>query len=230
MSDTAANVADQEESIAGSSPVDPDGVRRLAASLRGPIVQKEPSIAAAFEQVFWPVKITDADIPSYIVPIRSWFALHLFDDGLGQQDLFGRRVDLALQTELVYYRAAEAIHPQAPARILWYVSQAGNTPGTMQIRACSRLDDMEIGLPNDLYRKNKQLGVYSYDDVLGVVKGDRTRKMMAMRFSGTELFKNPILWTEMQDTVKAAGINSNLQCPVKVPPEVFFKLYAAGVR
>ncbi len=36
-----------------------------------------------------PAKITDADIPAFIVPVRAEWAMSLFDSEIASQDLFG---------------------------------------------------------------------------------------------------------------------------------------------
>ena len=73
------------------------------------------------------------------------WAQELFDEELAGQLLYGRKPELAFNTEAVYYRSAKGLHMAAPARILWYVSSDSKTMGAGCLRACSRLEQVEIG-------------------------------------------------------------------------------------
>ena len=66
---------------------------------------EDDKVLSDLERTFWPVKIIDSEIPTFIVSIHPQWAMHLFDEKLASQDLFGARPDLALNREGVYYKA-----------------------------------------------------------------------------------------------------------------------------
>src|SRR5690606_29935262 len=117
----------------------------------------------------WPTKFRSVDLPVFVVPIWPIFAKQLFDTELASQDLFGLPPELGFRLENAYYRSArpQVIH-EAPARILWYVSQGKGTPehGAGRIRAASYLDAVRIGKPKALYSEHRRLGVFDWSRVL----------------------------------------------------------------
>jgi hypothetical protein len=181
-----------------------------------------------FEQLLWPAKIVDADIPSFIIPIQPRWAQHLFDEHLAGQELFGARADLALNSEAVYYRAKSRCGLAFPARILWYVSQHDDFSGAGSIRACSRLNEFLVGKPKDLYRQFRRLGVYEWRDVFQLAKRNVNNEIMALRFGSTELLPKTIPWDQMQKILTAQGIRSQIQTVTRTPNELFAALYAKG--
>lgn len=74
-----------------------------------------PSIAAAeIERVWWPAKIIDSALTSYLIPIRPAFS----NDLLGiPETLDGRSDQLGLSREHVYYRSPRGTRPVAPSRL-----------------------------------------------------------------------------------------------------------------
>jgi len=188
-----------------------------------------PGAASLDEHYLWPGKIADAALATYIVPIQPRWAEQLFDEGLARQSLFGRDRGLALNVEGVYYRAARPAL-EWPGRILWYVSGKGDETGIKRLRACSRLDQVEIGKPKELFRKYRRLGVYQWRDVYTTAKHDVERPIMVLRFSDTELFEDPIPYGVLQTSLRKAGIRTQLQCPVRVPANLFTKLYERACR
>ena len=178
------------------------------------------------EAVLWPAKITGSNIPCYIVPIRPEWALHLFDEQFANQDMFGAKIDLALSRESVYYRAAKnSAGISAPARILWYVSQKNSKHyGAGAIRAQSRLDEVIIGKPKELFKQFRRLGIYEWKDVFLTAKNNLNNEIMALRFSETEMLNRPLPWDEITKKLEAAGIKTQLQSPCKIPEDMFFSI------
>jgi predicted GNAT family acetyltransferase/predicted nucleic acid-binding protein len=183
------------------------------------------------ERSLWPAKITDLDIPNFVVSIRPQYAMHLFDSNLAKQDIFGGEKSLIWNVENVYYRAS---HPQvlsAPARVLWYVSQGdGNYQGTMSIRACSYIDEIVIDKPKSLYNQFKRLGVYEWKEVFEAAHQNLDQDMMAFRFSHTEIFNKPI-FRELLNTIwkEEKGKEFNILAPIPISNQLFFRLYQMGV-
>jgi len=186
------------------------------------------------ERSLWPTKITDVDIPTFVVPIQPDWAMQLFDFNLAKQDLFGGEPSLILKVENVYYRAS---HPSpkelaTPARILWYVSKGkGNYQGTMSIRACSYLDEVVIDKPKALFSRFKRLGIYEWKDVFKTANQNLDKYIMAFRFSNTEIFNHPIHQNELKEIWKQeSGVNFHVQKPTFISNQLFFHLYHVGVQ
>ncbi|MBN4002910.1 N-acetyltransferase [Nostoc sp. LPT] len=184
-------------------------------------------LMADIERILYPAKIADAEIPTFIIPIQSWFAKDLFDKELASEVLWGSKEEIALKREVVYYCAKRAM--QAPGRILWYVSKSGtgkNSSYTLKaIRACSRLDEIVIGKPKELYRRFRRLGVFNFKDILQIADNDLNKDIMAVKFSDTELFKSPII---LEDIKKMLGRNISVQSSSKITTENFKILYNIG--
>ena len=199
------------------------------------VLQAEPnqSVLLDVEKSLWPLKIQEIDIPAFIVPIRPVWAMHLFDTGIAGQDLFGGEPSLILNAENVYYRAARPKVLSAPGRVLWYVSSGeGRYQGSMQIKACSYLDDVEIGKPKYLFSKYKKLGVYKWNDVYNEVAGhDLEKEIMAFKFSKTEIFKYPIYLSQLRAMWISEGKRfNNAVSALSIGNERFLKLYNLGMK
>lgn len=191
------------------------------------------SVLLDVEKSLWPLKLQEVDIPAFIVPIRPVWAMHLFDTGIAGQDLFGGEPSLILNAENVYYRAAHPKVLSAPGRILWYVSSGeGRYQGSMQIKASSYLDDVEIGKPKQLFSKYKKLGIYKWNDVFkDVAGGDLNKDIMAFKFSKTEVFSRPISLVELQEMWKTDGKNfNNAVSPLAINKERFLEIYNLGMK
>ncbi len=191
-------------------------------ALREVLSEGLPGAWSDLERLIWPGKILDADISNLIIPINPQWAQHLFDSRLASQDLFGAHEILALNTENVYYRSARPKLPNRPARILWYVTKGKRQySGSMSIRACSRLEEVVIGTPRNLYRKFRRLGVYQWHNLKDVVKGDLNKEMMAIRFSRTEQLRQPIT----RERIRSVLGGNPLRSPVQISSASFDELY-----
>jgi GNAT superfamily N-acetyltransferase len=182
------------------------------------------------ERMLWPVKITDAEIPTIAVPITPHWASQWFDAELGSQTLWGARVDRALNREGVYYSTARKPNIDIPGRILWYVTKSGQIPGTSALRACSRLDDIVIGKPKEVFKQFKHLGVYEWSDIVRNSSPDTDKPIMALRFSDTELFEHPVTrnqWNEISRPI--TGHEAGIYSPTVVDKQVFEELYKIGM-
>ncbi|OUL30207.1 GNAT family N-acetyltransferase [Nostoc sp. 106C] len=202
---------------------------KIADSLSEEDAIQNIQLMTSIERSIYPAKIIDAKIPNFIVPIRPVWAVNLFDEELAKQNIFGAQKELALKREVVYYRKIKNSGGlKAPGRILWYVSQ-GKQTGYYQvkaIRACSRLDEVIIDTPKSIFRQFRRLGVYSFKDVLSTADNNLENKLMAIRFSDTEMFKTPIYFEEIKEVL---GNNFTLQSPYKITEQQFYKLYNKGM-
>lgn len=185
---------------------------------------RDISALLACERLLWPAKIMDANIPTYIIPIRPVWAQHLFDESLAHQNLFGADTELALRRECVFYRAKRPTGGLiAPARVFWYVSKDDNYAGSGAIRACSYIDDIIIDTPKSLYRQFRRLGAYEWKQLVETVRGEYDKKLMAIRFRDTELLPIPIPWgRELKAIVPH---HAQFQSPVRITPAMFSTLY-----
>lgn len=189
--------------------------------------------AVDIERLLWPAKIVDAAIPTFLIPIQPVWAQELFDTKLSEQTLFGALKRLTLNREGVYYRASRPAVLSAPGRILWYVSRAraGTIQGASAIRACSRLEEVVVGKPKELFRQFRRLGIYEWQHVMKIAEGSEDQPLMAVRFTDTELFPAPIPLDELRATYATLGKGLVLQSPSRVtPPELFAQLYRRGMR
>lgn len=202
------------------SEVRTDAIRSLLQSVCPQCAQSTHAI----ETQLWPVKVQGSDLPTFVVPIQPRWALHLFDEELAAEQLFGADTRLAINTEAVYYRSAQPCGLVAPARILWYVSQ-----GPMTIRATSMLDEVVIEPVKDVFRRFQRLGVYQWHDIFELAKSDIANSIMALRFSHTEMFERPVrLDTIRQILHEEMGTQPTLQSPVRVPTAAFERIFRAS--
>lgn len=232
---TLQEVADVSDTIARlTNSVWPDFVMKPIDTLASTL-SNSPSQAVLqeIEKSLWPFKIIDVNIPVFIVPIRPEWAMHLFDVDIAKQDLFGSEPSLILNAENVYYRSSTPKVLSAPGQVLWYVSAGNNRyQGLMHIRACSYLDDVEIGTPKQLFSKYKKLGIYKWKDVYNeVANGELEKEIMAFKFSKTEMFKYPIHLSQLQAIWSVEGKNfNNAVSPLFISKDTFFKLYSLGMK
>jgi hypothetical protein len=181
--------------------------------------------AAATERSRWPMKLSGAGLPTYLVAIQPVFAERLFDSRLAEQTLLHRELGLGLSREHVYYRA---VNPggfiSAPARILWYVS--GGRPGhpNGELRAVSHLAEVVIDSPKVLCRRFERLGAWHYEQVCDAA--GRTGQAMALRVVDTELFDDPLDLKALRAACEEIGTTFRPPfSPIEVDESVFELLY-----
>ena len=198
--------------------------QRLAKASTDPLQR-----AWRLEKMMWPLKVREAGIPCFVVPIQPRWATELFDQSLAETTLFGANPKLAMKAENAYYRAPRPGQPCAPARILWYVSGDKAFPGTQAIRASSCVDDVMIGSPNVVFRRFRRLGVYQWSDVKSIADNSKTNEVMGFQFSGTEAFEVPIHFADLQhDLLNSGAKQSQFQSPLRVKEEFFLEVYHRG--
>ena len=204
-----------------------DACEELADGVQLACGAERPTAALRIEKTLWPLKVTDAPIPSYIVPIKAKWAAELFDSGLAAHLLFGAEERLMLRPQNVYYRRARPRVIGGPGRVLWYVSEDWRYgEDTMSLRACSYIDRVDIDDADVCYERYRHLGVYRREDVRRLAKG---RPVMAFTFSHTELFPHPVPNGIARATIgELQGSASTFQSPLRLTPTSFARLYWLG--
>jgi GNAT superfamily N-acetyltransferase len=186
------------------------------AKIRGLV----PEVVAGVERAWWPARIVDGPLPTYLVPIQQRFSTPLLGYPAG---LFARDDLLGLRREHVYYRSPTAVRPSSPGRILWYVSGSGHrNPSPSGIVACSSLDEVIEGDASDLHERFRHLGVWRVEQVL---QASRDGKAQALHFSGTEVFPTMVSLSRM----RALGVQHPVS-PRRISRENFAALYREGAR
>lgn len=183
-------------------------------------------LVADLERRFAPMKIEAAPIPVFLIPIRPYWAEQLFDTSLSMQTLFRRQDKLGISREHVYYSNAASGSLIPPVRILWYVSKDGQRSGTGAIRATSKLEEVRMGRPLDLFNRFSRLGVYNRQKVLEMGRNKKT--LMALRFSETELFKQPVPYPTLKTIAEQCNYKLFLRAPNQVPGRMFDIVYMKG--
>ncbi|WP_433828535.1 GNAT family N-acetyltransferase [Actinoplanes sp. CA-015351] len=181
-------------------------------------------VAAELERVWWPAKILDNELPTYLIPIQQPYSSQL----LGVPASFLPRQDvLGISREHVYYRSPGGTRPQAPARLLWYMSKGGNT--TQQpaaIIACSQLDSVITAPADELYDRFQHLGVWDRNTVH---QAARDGIAQALRFTNTEIFPRLIpRQTIRRLALEHGGPANPPQQPTRIPAALFAALYQEG--
>lgn len=168
--------------------------------------------------------LSEADQNYYMIPIRPGFALNLFDRQQSGRDLFGGNQAVLLRWDNVYYRSAHSAGIfQPPARILWYASSP-----IKQIVAVSRLDEVVVNTPKELFRKFKRYGTLEWSHLYDMSKHDIARNLMALRFSHSFPLTRRILWNDVRTILVSEGVQGSIQGPRKIPQSTFSKLFQFG--
>jgi len=212
---TAAEVAELVESAA--LPLGDDersalgGVLSLADSIRA---QNVPAVAAALERQLRPLRVLDAQLDTWLVPIKAPWASQLF--GV-PRDIYGQDDHLGISVEHVYYRGGRS-GEAAPARVLWYVSGAGHKT----VIGCSELIEVRDGTPKELHRAYRRLGVYGFNEVRAAA--GRTGQARALRVINTELFDPGVPLARLRALATEDGRTLQLVSPMRITAELFAKL------
>ncbi|MGI5479400.1 GNAT family N-acetyltransferase [Streptomyces lavendofoliae] len=185
-----------------------------------------PEIASMAERVWWPAKLIDTALPSFIAPIKPRWSTELFDV---PAMLVPRDDVLGISREHVYYRSSGHRGESVPARILWYVSEGTSGQQGKMVIGCSRLDEVVIDGPDTLFSRFEHLGVYGHAEVRAAA--DVSGKAMALRFSDTEIF--PVQVTHARVTALAKGLGLRWVPPMqlsKISSALFQAMYEEGHR
>jgi predicted nucleic acid-binding protein len=201
--------------------------RALSTSIKEAVDQNDTLALVDIERRLWPAKVRDAPVENFIVPIKPYWAQHLFDEGIAQQTLWGAKESLVLSNENVYYRKVQNSRGiSAPARILWYVTSGKPSYLTKQVRACSILDEVIVGRPSDLFRRFERLGVYEWQHLRELVEGNLDKNIMALKFSNTELFQEPVSLDGVREILQEVeGKSPQPLSPQRISTKAFALIY-----
>lgn len=185
------------------------------------------------ERKFWPLKFKDLNIPTYIIPIKGFWASQLFDFYQAEQSLFGANENTMWQNENVYYRSVKPVSEVAPARILWYVSSDNNKGITRckGIVACSYIDEVTVASAKNIFHQFKNYGIYEWKDVSELANKTVKSAIKAIKFSGTEVFKEIIELKSINKILVENGRKANtFASPLEVSREIFNMIYEIGKK
>ena len=168
-----------------------------------------------------PIALEGTNQSYYLIPIRPVYALSHIDSGQSVDDVFEENPNILLRWYNVYYSGANL--PQNPGRILWYV-----TSGIKQIIAVSRLDEVSIGKPSELFNKYRNSGILELNDINQMFKGGPLKKLRAFKFSQTILFREPISLVDVKSIYTKNGVGLYLGSPTTLSPELFHDLFQHG--
>jgi ribosomal protein S18 acetylase RimI-like enzyme len=191
------------------------------ASLRSSM----PAVAAAeLERIWWPAKITDSELKSYLIPIQQRYSGDLLGVPAG---LLPRNEALGLAREHVYYKSPGGTPVKAPARLLWYMSGGGRTtPHPPSVIACSQLDEVVVGSADELHARFQHLGVWGRTELS---EASRDGKIQALRFTNTEIFPAPVPRAKFRAlSQQFAGHQQVPFGPTPIPVDLFTALYEEG--
>ena len=161
---------------------------------------------------------------SFIIPIKSGYALSLVDSRQSSQMLIGGESPLLLWDNAYYRTASLGKMLRAPSRVLWYVSAPKK-----EIVAVSQLDEIRVDNPRDLFKMYRGLGILKWDDIFALCGGDLSKKIMALRFSHTYPLRCSVSLDAVQRVyAKRQGNKFNPVSPRRASAGVFEDLYRMG--
>ena len=204
-------------------------IDKLLPIVKDLIISYNHSNCYQLEKLLYPVKIVELDIPCFVIPIKIEWATQLFEERLLSErlNLFEKKKHLILNRKNVYYRSSRPNRLEAPSRILWYSSSTKKEQGF--ISASSYIEHIEINIPQQLFKKYKNLGIYEWNDIMKLAHGEINRTIMAFLFSGTVLLKHRI---SLKKIKKLYSFQENKEfnpiSPIKISKELYLNLYKTG--
>lgn len=165
------------------------------------------------ERARWPLVVTGAGLPTYLIPIQPKWASRLLglDDGLFSM----RRRGLGLSRELVYFSGSKLTPRELPARVLWYAS-GDKTVKVSQIVARSLMVDA-VRLPvADAVERFAKLGVLRKSDI--EASADKDGNVSVIRFQDTERLSHSV---SRHDELFKKYVKGQVQSMRSVDPQFF---------
>jgi hypothetical protein len=174
----------------------------------------DPSSLLDVEYLARPFELTGAEVPCHSIPIKPVWASELL--GYPPQ-LPSRDSLLGLSHEHVYYRSPVGRHPDAPARLLWYVSGGGPSGGS-QVVAWSYLVESSKMPTSEAFRRFQRLGVYRWEDV---ERSANKGEVGVMRFLATRLLARPVPLPRLRRLADNMALELVLRGPSELPVALF---------
>ena len=171
-----------------------------------------------------PMLLSSPERSNFIIPIKPGYALSLIDSRQSSQMLIGGESSLLLWDNVYYRTASHRKMLRAPGRVMWYVSAPKK-----EIVAVSRLDEIHMDNPRELFKAYRGLGILKWDDIYEMSGGDPSNKIMALRFSHTYPLRNNVSLDDVRMVyAKRQGKKFNPVSPRCVSAGVFEDLYQLG--
>ena len=175
------------------------------------------SLVASVERQLRPLRIADANLGTWLVPIKPGFSSQLFN---APAQLFDRSAQLGISIEHVYYKGRSA-GETAPGRVLWYASEPDKV-----IIGCSDLVDVIDDEPDALYRRFRRLGVYRREQVRKTAKGRAT--VRALHVVNTEVFVRPVSLSRLDSLAARNCQKLVLVSASRISPGLFTDIIKEG--
>ena len=183
------------------------------------------------ERKLWPLKFIDLDIPTYIIPIKPYWASELFDYYSSINSMFGAKAFLSWSRENIYYRNTKPVTEKVPSRLLWYSSSTKDKVALRvnSIVACSYLDEVHIGKAKELFQRFRHFGIFEWKNILELAKDNPNNLVKALKFRDTEIFKNAIPFSKVNQVLNSHGRKRNtFTAPLEINNEIFLEIYKLG--
>jgi predicted nucleic acid-binding protein len=177
-----------------------------------------PAGYLAVEHRLRPLRVADAPLDTWLVPIQPPFSGDLFGY---PTHLLNRPDNLGMSLEHVYYRSGKS-GETAPARVLWYVSG----PHHGVVMGCSSLIEVVDGEPKELYRKFRRLGVYTYQQVQS--SAGKSGSVRALHVIDTQVFARPVTARMLDTLYQRHSQDLWVRSPRLIKPELFADILREG--
>ena len=182
-------------------------------------------VTSMLERCWWPAKVMDSRLPSFVVPIDPRWSTDLFSY---PAMMLTRSDELGISREHVYYRSAGHRGESVPGRLLWYVSAGKRGREGQVVIGSSRLDEVVIDQPDALFERFQHLGVYGREQVRATA--EPSGRAMALRFSDTEIFPEPVGLRRFESLAQGLGLPLSLMSLTKISDQLFQRVYEEGHR
>lgn len=165
------------------------------------------------ERTRWPLVVTGASLPTYLIPIQPKWASRLLgmDDGLFSV----RRRGLGLSRELVYFSGSKIRPRELPARVLWYSSSDKGTSVSRIVARSVMIAATRLPV-HDAVTRFASLGVLRRSDIEAAAGEDGT--VNVIRFQDTELLPVSI---SRSDDIFRTYVKGEVQSMRSVDPDFF---------
>lgn len=208
-------------------------IPELNVTLKELTIRKDDNVYLdmfSLEKMLWPLKIVDAEIPCFIIPIKPHYARELFDTKAAKAELFGVQPKLIWSKENVYYRNVKPNVEKFPARILWYASGSKHSLRSKAIVCSSYLDEVIVGPAKEMFKKHEKFGIYSWDkDILKLAKGLVGQPIKVLKFSDSEAFDHPVPLDKIKEILfENSDTYNNFQSPSQIKNSTFMRIYTLG--